>query len=470
MGQRAAIYLRISDDREGRALGVERQDEDVRRLAKREGDTIVGVYKDNDIGASIKSRKPRPDYRRLLADARAGHFTKIIAYTSSRLTRRPREHEDQIELAQHYGITFAYVASPTFDLNTSAGRRVARSLAAHDAGEAEDISERVQRAKEQSALDGRYRGGRRPFGFESDGVTIRESEAELVRLAADAILAGDSLDSLARQFNDSGSTTTMGRAWTSVGVRRLLLRPRTAGLVEQHGEIVATAVWEPLVPPEKWRTVRSILTDPSRLTHTRTSMRWLGSSLFVCGVCGDVMRGAAVSGPAYKTGNAKMAYRCRARAHLSRAAQPVDDLVADVVIARLSRPDAVEMLTDDDNSEDLSALYARASTQRSKLDELTALYAEDAITARQLADGTSRINQTLADIESQIAEATSTSVLSGIVGVDDVKGAWDQLPVPRRKAIVDALMTVTLLKDHRRGRKPGGGYFDPELVQITWKM
>src|SRR5213078_4676766 len=99
----AAIYCRISADREGRELGVERQEADCRALAERLGLHVVDVYIDNDLSASTRSRKDRPRYRQMLADARAGKVTTVIAYTSGRLTRRPREHEDLIDLATGHG-------------------------------------------------------------------------------------------------------------------------------------------------------------------------------------------------------------------------------------------------------------------------------------------------------------------------------------------------------------------------------
>jgi hypothetical protein len=37
-----------------------------------------------------------------------------------------------------------------------------------------------------------------------------------------------------------------------------------------------------------------------------------------------------------------------------------------------------------------------------------------------------------------------------------------------RGKVIDALMTVTVLPG-ARGRKAGGAYFDPALVQIDWK-
>jgi DNA invertase Pin-like site-specific DNA recombinase len=62
--KRAAIYTRISRDKEGTELGVQRQEQDCRALAERDGLQVVRVYTENDIGASTLSKKRRPEYRR----------------------------------------------------------------------------------------------------------------------------------------------------------------------------------------------------------------------------------------------------------------------------------------------------------------------------------------------------------------------------------------------------------------------
>ena len=88
--RKAAIYLRISQDREMDGLAIDRQREDCEALAARLRLDVVETYVDNDIGALTRSRKSRrPEYLRMLEDARAGRFDVILAYTNSRLTRRP---------------------------------------------------------------------------------------------------------------------------------------------------------------------------------------------------------------------------------------------------------------------------------------------------------------------------------------------------------------------------------------------
>ncbi|MGZ6527028.1 MAG: recombinase family protein, partial [Actinomycetota bacterium] len=51
MPKAAAIYARISSDRDGLALGVERQLADCRELASRKGWPVAEEYIDNDISA-----------------------------------------------------------------------------------------------------------------------------------------------------------------------------------------------------------------------------------------------------------------------------------------------------------------------------------------------------------------------------------------------------------------------------------
>ena len=145
---RAAIYARLSRDREGTERGVERQEADSRLLAERLGYEVVAVYVDNDVSASTKSRKPRPQYAEMLTRARAGEFGAILAYSNSRLTRRPREFEDLIDLAERHGVRIVTVVSGEDNLATADGRMIARLKASIDVGEAERTAERAQRVAE----------------------------------------------------------------------------------------------------------------------------------------------------------------------------------------------------------------------------------------------------------------------------------------------------------------------------------
>ena len=107
-----------------------------------------------------------------------------------------REVEDLIELHNRYGTRLHTVVSGDDDLSTADGRMTARIKASVDAAEAERTSERARRAKQQAAVEGRHRGGPRPFGWESDGMTVRESEARVLLEATRGVLAGRTLAAL----------------------------------------------------------------------------------------------------------------------------------------------------------------------------------------------------------------------------------------------------------------------------------
>lgn len=463
----AAIYCRMSADREGRELGVARQEEDGRVVAARNGAVVAGVYIDNDISASTRSRKSRPEYKRMLADAAAGKIDVIIAYTSSRLTRKPREHEDLIELAERHGTQFWYVRSPSFDLNTSAGRRVARILAATDAGEAEDIQERVVRERLQQAQRGEWAGGRRPFGYEADGVTIKADEAAEVEVAVAAVLAGSSLRALVADFNARGVVTSTGGRWGTRELSRVIMRPRNAGLRQHRGEVIGKATWPAIVAEDLWRGAVAILSDPNRRTTPGPARRWLGSGLYRC-YCGLPAR---IYCPSATRRHAHPSYTCEAR-HAYKSARGVDRLVWAVVIERLSRDDAVDLLAEDSPA-DIGDALARAAAARVRLDELATLYASQVITASQLATGSADLRAQLDAAEEQIAAASRVSVLAGLpLGREDVAEALERLPLDRKRAVIIRLFTVELWKGNKgrpKGWKPTEPYFDPQTVKFHWR-
>ena len=82
------------------------------------------------------------------------------------------------------------------------GRLIARNLGSVAQYEVEQTRKfRIRSPKKaQAADDGKYRGGPRPYGFEADGVTVRENEALVIREATTSILASRSLGAVAREL------------------------------------------------------------------------------------------------------------------------------------------------------------------------------------------------------------------------------------------------------------------------------
>jgi hypothetical protein len=179
------------------------------------------------------------------------------------------------------------------------------------------------------------------------------------------------------------------------------------------------------------------------------------TGIALCGVCGATVNGA-------RARTKKRIYRCsRSYGHICRAAEPVEEWVSEVVVARLSREDASELLTDDKRP-DIDALRSEATALRSRLDQLTAMFTDGELTVAEFRKGRTRAQAKIATVEARMADAGRANVLGPLVLADDVRAVWEALSVDRQRVIIDALMTVTLLSPGK-GRRA----FDPETVVIT---
>ncbi|ULN47968.1 recombinase family protein [Mycolicibacterium goodii] len=206
----AAVYLRISSDPTGNALGVARQREDCEKLCASRGWLPV-EYCDNDTSAS--SGKRRPAYERMLVDIADGRVGAVVAWDLDRLHRRPIELERFMDLADAHRLALATV-SGDIDLSTAQGRLTARLKGAVARHEVEHASDRKRRAARQKAEAGRPQW-KRAFGYLGDTYQPDPATAPLVRQAYVAVLAGGSISDVARQWNAVGVVGLNGQPWTA---------------------------------------------------------------------------------------------------------------------------------------------------------------------------------------------------------------------------------------------------------------
>jgi DNA invertase Pin-like site-specific DNA recombinase len=156
----ADIYCRISRDREGESLGVDRQQRDCEAMAERLGWEVVAFY------VTTTSQRTRANPIRSTAGRSTrcarGKSGGVLTWHPDRLYRRAVDLEEIVNIAGAQQLQIATVASGDVDLSTPTGRTNARIIGAVAQWEVERTRQRVVASKKQAAAQGRYRGGPRP--------------------------------------------------------------------------------------------------------------------------------------------------------------------------------------------------------------------------------------------------------------------------------------------------------------------
>lgn len=466
----AAIYLRISKDRTGEELGVDRQRQDCTEMAERLGWRIGAVYTDNDLTAY--SGKPRPGFRALLADIEAGRVDSVVAWHVDRLYRHPRDLEAFVETCERHGVLVRTVRAGEMDLATDAGRMVARILGAVARQEVERSTDRIRRSKQQAAEQGRYRGGPRPFGYEADGMTVRPDEAAAVQEMAKRIVAGDSLRSIARDLNAQGVTTAKGKPFTSVEVRRIVLRARNIARIEvetakrpRRTTLGGPAQWPAILDDHVWQEACDILRDPERVTTTTgTEVRHLLSGIALCGLClrdGDEVPVRVATGNRGKQQD--RVYTCTRSKHVTRGVGQTDAYVGAVVRAWLARPEAAEVLATNPEADPVAVL-AEVERVRTRRAQSQALFDDGLIDYEEHRASLERSRARESELMASIGQGDAATITPEML-----RAGWDALTLRQQRAIVRRFARVVLLpsaKGRPAGWKPGQPYFRTDTVQV----
>ena len=404
----------------------------------------------------------RPGWQQVLEDLGSGAATAVLAEDLDRVARDPRDIEDLIDAVAACG---GHARSLSGSLTLTSGGSsdqlaMARIMVTMAAKSSADTSRRVTAGRERWAGQS-YQGGRRPFGFQvAEGtekyhrnLVIDEAEAEVIRQAAGDILdRGISLKAVAARLREDRMPTVTGTAWTASTLRDILAKPAVAGLAVKGSELV-DAPWEPILDRGQWDRLVDLF--DSRKTGTSPEPRWLVSGYATCGPCGA---------PVKCTGSAtRRAYTCTAHGHVRRNAAEVDKHVRAVVVARMSKDDADVVLLPPPRPEvNAGSLRAEAKRLEAKAKRLTAMFTDDVITEKQYASGTKDIRARLAQIAAQLAASSKPDPLPEFRKGLPAAEVWDSMSLPRRRAVVRELMTVTILPAQRKGNR-----FDPASLDIA---
>lgn len=468
----AAIYLRISEDRTGNHLGVDRQRQDCAAICEARG-WSYSEYCDNDVSAT--SHKIRPEYTRMVEDIEQGRVQALVVWDLDRLTRKPVETEQIIDLADRKRLLLASV-DRDIDLSTDNGRLFARIKGAVARAEVERKSERQRRAFEQRASAGQISSAVRAFGYDRDQV-VNDTEAPYVREMFQRFVDGASVSSIRTWLNNQNIPTTLGNAWAPASVRAVLRNPRYCGLRgvqrlvpgtrsgtrDPYHEVIGKGTWEALVPEETWRTAVRILKDPSRRTTPGGTRKHLLSGIARCH-CGEKLYvGAATR----KDGPVPMLI-CPKNQHLCRVMGPIQQYVIDALLLRLGRSDAMSLIQRPQTPQgpiDVTAVSTRLDAARARLTDLASDYGTGVLSRAEFMAAREATQAVMAECEQMLSRASGPSPAGRFLARGlPVGEAWQELDLEGQRALLDEVLSV-VVHPGRTGRVP----FDPATVAITLK-
>ena len=245
-------------------------------------------------------------------------------------------------------------------------------------------------------------------------MTIRESEAIVIRECAARLLAGEALRSICSDLNERGVPTSTGGAWQPQTLSRMLQSARIAGQREHKGEIVADAEWPAIISPAESTRIRGLLSDPDRRTN-KVARRYLLVRLLRCGLCGETL----VSRP--KQGGVR-AYQCvkgpgySGCGRISVKADPLEQFVVEAVLYRLDSPELAAAMSGEPGDPDAERWQAEIEQSRQRLDGLAEMHGEGEISLSEWRAARTPIERRVTDARKQLGRLSRTTALAGQIG------------------------------------------------------
>jgi site-specific DNA recombinase len=479
------------------------RENEVTRSESRSGSIKASAHKKRKIkqpDGSYIVRVWRPGFHQMLDLLRKGEANGILCENLNRVARDQRDGIDLRDVAQAHKIN-ARSISGTLTL-TDGGTRGERTMLGIMVEVAADFSENlswsVAQGRERKAQAGEWGGGRRPFGFKTDGITSIQSEYDLIeewsyRVLKDAANrtsiydskpAEHSLARMAREANAAGIPTVTGVKWRAETIKDILTRPRNAGIMVHQGKEIGKGNWEPIVSVSVFRAVKNYLTNPERATSPGgRPPEWLGSGVFLCGKCAD---GTTVNvthkkPTAYKRKDGSRTpidetkrivnYRCSEHSHLERNRAHVDAKVESWIMNRLAQPDAITMFAKPKlrPTVDVEALEREKHTLSEKLKGMAAERIQGKITDEEFFAARDYAVKRLKEIEAALADSVEVEdPLAELVKSVNIKATWEGWPLDRQQAIIRRFARVWIMPTTTRGT--GFDWNSVVIEPVEWEQ
>jgi site-specific DNA recombinase len=293
---RVCLYTRISTDEENQPTSLHSQRERLEAFCKaQEGWRIVAHKQDQASGTKLD----RPGLQAALELARSGAVDLLLVYRVDRLSRKVRQLAQLAEELDALDVVLKSATEP-FDTSSAAGRMMLQMLAVFAEFEHATIVDRISAGIERRAKEGRWFGGRPPFGYlfsnEQRQLVPDPVKAPVVQRVFD-LYARKRLGTrtIAQQLRDEGAPAPSA-GWGHPAVHWIIGNPTYVGKIRWRDKVF-DGVHEPLVDEFTFAKAQAILRERGEHTKRRgNASDFLLSGLLRCGRCGKAYIGMSANG------------------------------------------------------------------------------------------------------------------------------------------------------------------------------
>ena len=311
----AALYARVSSDRQDVDLSVAAQLRALRDYAEKNDYLVCREYVDEAESGRIADR---PQFQKMLdaAGKPEAPFKEILVWKFSRFTRK-REHAVAFKsMLRRRGIRVVSITEQAED--TASGRLLEAIIEGVDEFYSENLAQEVTRGMREAASRGFWMTTYAPYGYKrvhvQDGpkkrpkLELNPPADAVVRRIFDMALQGKSTLDIAKTLNAEGIPTSNGKKWLKTTVHFVLTNEAYAGTVvwgekaKDGAPPVRVEDAHPgIVSKQEFRRIAKMMESraPKKVNPRRISSPYLLSGLAKCETCGKAMTAAEAKSGKY---------------------------------------------------------------------------------------------------------------------------------------------------------------------------
>ena len=303
----AALYARVSSDRQDVDLSVSAQMRALRDYANKNGYMVVREYVDEAESGRVADR---PEFRRMLDEARRTNspFKEILVWKFSRFTRK-REHAVAFKsMLRRQGVRVVSITEQAED--TATGRLLEGIIESVDEFYSENLAQEVIRGMRESASRGFWVAPMPPYGYRKVKVLDGAKERPTLEPVPDASLVVKRIFDLAearkgmlkitRILNDEGIASPRGKLWNKTTVHGILNNEAYTGTLvwgnnakDKADPVRVEKAFPALTSKAQFKRVSEIMRSRApKITHPRrVGSTFLLSGLVKCYKCKRALSG-----------------------------------------------------------------------------------------------------------------------------------------------------------------------------------